>query len=154
MLPGPKIIFEMSKKIKKFCLYVLSHIQMLPANFEAKRLSILACAKKQIEHQMLFQICLFHPRNTAAPFRMKIVKHPCNTNTNIHWNFRFFLKTFTFFSRYCSPRSMCSWEPNWISTFNVYNINIHVCQALTIAILQKALLLKELTSICFYTLEA
>jgi hypothetical protein len=51
--PGPKNKFSNLKKIKIGIVCDLSHIQMLPANFEAKRLSILAREnKKQIEDQM------------------------------------------------------------------------------------------------------
>ena len=37
-------------------------------------------------------LIFFHRRNTATPFRMKIVKDDCDTNTNIYKKFRFFKK--------------------------------------------------------------
>ena len=43
------------------------------------------------------QICFFHRRKTAAPFHMKIVKHACDTNTNIDKKIQNFLKTFSIF---------------------------------------------------------
>lgn len=77
---------------------------MLPVNFEAKRLSILACAKKnksktKCHPKMSCQFCFFYRRNTAAPFRTKIVKHACDTNTIIYNFFQNFLKTFYYFFR-------------------------------------------------------
>ena len=52
--------------------------------------------KKQIKHQLLYQNVtpkfFFHRRNDVAPFCMKIVKHVCDTNTNIYEKFQIFLK--------------------------------------------------------------
>jgi hypothetical protein len=46
------------------------------------------------KHQML---PFFHRRNTDAPFRMKIFKDACDTNTNIYKNNQNFLETLLYF---------------------------------------------------------
>lgn len=91
--PEPKSNFWNVKKIKIKILFVLSHIQMLPGNFEAKRLTILACARKKWTPNVTPKL-FFHRWNTAAPFCMKIIKHAYHTNMDIH---KFFLRKFTIF---------------------------------------------------------
>ena len=53
--------------------------------------------RKKNEYQMLQPNLFFHRRNTATPFHMKIVKHACDTNTNIHKKIQNFLETFDIF---------------------------------------------------------
>ena len=54
-------------------------------------------SKTKCHHKMTSQICFFRRRNTAAPFRMKFVKHACDTNTIIHKFFQNFSKHFYIF---------------------------------------------------------